>query len=652
MRLKVAFIVSVLLLLVSGGSVFSSDPIVDFEILTLGVGSRPFGMGGTHTAIADDVNAVYWNPAGLGMLDRKELTGMYSQFFNYEYLAYVHPVEDIGTFGFSGYYYQYQEDLWDVAVMMSYGREINNTTSLGLTGKFLRKELRGKYAEQAIDRFGIISESTSTSTLPSFGVDVGILYKVSDEIHLAGVIQNLSAAVVISSTTVAEKPWKELPLMYKLGAAIKLFDGILTVGFDLNLPAGDEERFITIGGEYWVLDWIALRTGYNTRAGQDSGLHFGVGMGNKNIHLDWILVPFEGMKEKINRISLTLRFGRDYRYTLIESSIERHFKRGKRFYYRGEFIRAYNEFKSILELVPRHKDVSDYLARTKVRLDEYDTSKEIAGYFERGEKYFNKGDLVKSRFEFDSLLIINPEHIGTNRYLERIQKRAEELIDNQMKKAVKYYDRGDYRIAREHINKVLSFNPRHKKANKYSGLIEDKLNKVEKAKEEQKEQREGKWKAISDFYKGLALFNLGQWAESIKIFKDVLKYDPGHEGSMEYLGKAKIKAANLHYNKGFAYFKKGKYKSAIREFNYSLKYVPDNSRIKDKIKESRANIKKENKEKAEKYYTQGLGSYTQGDIEGAIKIWKLAIKLDPESETIENALKRAIEEVKIDKDIE
>ncbi|MEJ6951331.1 PorV/PorQ family protein [Natronospora cellulosivora (SeqCode)] len=38
------------------------------------VGARPLGMGGAFISVADDVNAIYWNPAGLTQLDGFELT--------------------------------------------------------------------------------------------------------------------------------------------------------------------------------------------------------------------------------------------------------------------------------------------------------------------------------------------------------------------------------------------------------------------------------------------------------------------------------------------------------------------------------------------------------------------------------------------------
>ncbi len=641
--------VSLLLLFTAAGYAFS-DSTIDFDLLTKGVGLRPFGMGGTYVAVADDVNAVYWNPAGLGMLDRKEFTVMSSEGTPYMYLAYVNPLKNIGTFGISGYYYQHlgnvpenYKEIWDTSIMLSYGKKITDNTSLGLNAKFLKKDL---FEENPYD--------LSISTYPrySWGADIGIIHKVTDEIHLAGVIQNISAANFISTTTITEskRPWLALPLIYKLGVAGKWFDGVLTLGLDLNLASSGEETFITFGGEYWVLNWLALRTGYNTRAGQDQGIHFGIGIGNENVHIDFVVSLFLG--DMISRFGFTGRFGREYMYTLIESNIERHFKRGKKYYYRREFINAYNEFKNILELAPGHKGASDYLARTEVNIDEYDTSKEIAGYFVRGEKYYKKGDLVKAMVEFDGLLIVDTEHKKAKEYLEKIKRKSDELISNQMEKAKTSYERGDYKIAHEHVNKVLSFNPMHDKAGKYETLIKEKLAKVKKAMEKQKEQKEGKWKAISDYYKGLAFFNKGQWVESIRVFKDVIKYNPDHEGSKEYLAKAKKEAASMYYNRGLFFFKKGKYSTAVKQFNRSLKYGHDNKKVIAKIVESRENIKKENKKKAEKYYAEGLGSYTQGDTDGAIKTWKKAIKLDPENEIIQNALKRAQEEVKIEQEPE
>ena len=44
------------------------------------VGARPLAMGGAFVAVADDVNATYWNPAGLSQIPagKIEITGMHT----------------------------------------------------------------------------------------------------------------------------------------------------------------------------------------------------------------------------------------------------------------------------------------------------------------------------------------------------------------------------------------------------------------------------------------------------------------------------------------------------------------------------------------------------------------------------------------------
>ena len=39
------------------------------EFLTIPVGARGIGMGSAYSAVADDISAIWWNPAGLGFLE-------------------------------------------------------------------------------------------------------------------------------------------------------------------------------------------------------------------------------------------------------------------------------------------------------------------------------------------------------------------------------------------------------------------------------------------------------------------------------------------------------------------------------------------------------------------------------------------------------
>ncbi len=70
------------------------------EFLALGVGARPLGMGGTFVAIANDLTAGYWNPAGLVQTRGRGVAMMHSETFgqllNHDYISYSKPLAGPG----------------------------------------------------------------------------------------------------------------------------------------------------------------------------------------------------------------------------------------------------------------------------------------------------------------------------------------------------------------------------------------------------------------------------------------------------------------------------------------------------------------------------------------------------------------------------
>lgn len=68
------------------------------EFLSLGIGGRALAMGNVQGAIADDVTAAYWNPAGLNNLSTFQLAYMHAEWFagiaKYDYAGFALPIAD------------------------------------------------------------------------------------------------------------------------------------------------------------------------------------------------------------------------------------------------------------------------------------------------------------------------------------------------------------------------------------------------------------------------------------------------------------------------------------------------------------------------------------------------------------------------------
>ena len=72
------------------------------KFLTIGIGSRPAGLGNAFVSIADDPTAMYWNPAGISRLGGHEAIVNHNNWFagiSLDYSGAVIKLSDNAAFG-------------------------------------------------------------------------------------------------------------------------------------------------------------------------------------------------------------------------------------------------------------------------------------------------------------------------------------------------------------------------------------------------------------------------------------------------------------------------------------------------------------------------------------------------------------------------
>ncbi len=166
------------------------------EFLTIPVGARGIGMGGASSAVLDDISAIWWNPAGLGLLEQSEvmLTVVdYTMNLSYSYAAFATPIADnVMTIGvFAGYL-----DIPD--------EEITTITSPNGTGQYYNAydfQMGASFAYNLSDRFTaginvkyIHQDFFQNLAANALGIDAGAIYhtELADrEIRFAFTVQNL-----------------------------------------------------------------------------------------------------------------------------------------------------------------------------------------------------------------------------------------------------------------------------------------------------------------------------------------------------------------------------------------------------------------------------------------------------------------------------
>ncbi len=601
------------------------------NFLKIAVGARPLGMGGAFVAVADDANTIWWNPAGVASIRRKELTLMHNEMgedIRYQFLAYNQPVRKLrGGLGGSISYLSVcniqgydtggmptkKLSTYDLGIGLCYGLRILPSVSGGINFKFIEEKLAHKKA--------------STCAL-----DIGGLWKTPlSGLQLGFSIQNLGGGLKF----IQER--SSLPLNGKLGCAyeFKFFGAQSILALDVNIPV-DYSVFVNGGVECKIYNLIALRAGIKSKDDLSSGVRLGIGIGGKNLVIDYSWLP-RGDFQDSHRMSATLRFGREYEESMIEKDIKEHFERGKKYFYNGSILNAYREFKNVLLVSPGHKGARDFMSRIEVGVEEAEVAKDIANFFSLGEKYYKKGDLISARAMFEDIIALNPDHQEAKDYINKIENTFGEVVDSIFVRGVSYYEQANYLKAVDEMEKVLALNPDHQEAKEYITLIENKQSELEQVKLalKKKQEEERKNRKISTYLKkGLTYYQRKQWTKAIKSFNELLALAPGHKIALKHI-------VICYYVQGFTLHKEGKLLEALDTFNNVLKLNPEHKQAQEEI----LRIKEECREKAEEYNRKGLVEYTKGNLKEAIKAWENALLFNPDLETARKNLERARKEI-------
>lgn len=273
------------------------------SFLDIGVGARALGMGGAYTALADDANSLYWNPAGLAKLEKREFTASHAEMYEstrLDFLAYAHPTSQ-GTLS-AGLTYLSQGkiegrdslgrqtagyDASDAALSAGYARKLG-FAELGVSVKYIRSHIG----------------STEAQTVAA---DVGAKRDFGS-FTVGAALRNLGPGLKF------ENQRNDLPLRLAAGAAYKFTGGHAAAVEVVNGPrgAGTDGAF---GGEFQAVTNLYLRGGYTTQtaiiggSGFDvaRGLTLGLGFRNEKWSLDYAVLP-SGELGRSHRFSLGARF--------------------------------------------------------------------------------------------------------------------------------------------------------------------------------------------------------------------------------------------------------------------------------------------------------------------------------------------------------
>lgn len=342
-RKRTAFLSILILILVSQAGYSQTIGRVGSTaapFLKIGIGGRALGMGEAYTTRAEDVTAIYWNPAGLANISQMQVLLNHYEYIAdlyYDFGAVAIPLGNVGTVG-TYLAYLGMPDIERTTIQFPNGTGEKVTANSYVFGIC--------YARALTDRFSIgggvkyIRETIWHSSAQGFAFDVGVFYRAFfKNLKIGMSISNFGTEMQMQGRDMLiqhdindtfegnnenigghlDADHFPLPILFRTGISANITEDFFNLkNYDWIVAAdavhpNDNKEYLSLGTELTIHDMIALRTGFRQLFLEDreGGLTLGFGLHFKAartaINLDYANIDY-GRLDKQDKFSLILSF--------------------------------------------------------------------------------------------------------------------------------------------------------------------------------------------------------------------------------------------------------------------------------------------------------------------------------------------------------
>jgi len=621
----------------------------------LGAGARALALGGAYVAMPRDPSAVYWNPAGLELLQRKSATFFYTNLplgTSYNFIGFVYPTLSFGTIGFGAIHIGTgdikltninnqplgTENYGQSEFIFSYAKELPMEWTHLTVGASIKLEVQNFFPGLSAPQGGFDPGEAEKQSDNGVGIDLGFMYRP----EWSGFLEGLSIGVNFQNIYRPElrvgNESEPLPAIFRIGVAkpISLREGqdqvTLYADFNQGERAPAEFHF---GTEYVYRQSFSLRAGYNQ--GQPS---FGLGYEFSPFRLDYSYGSFSSSPfGQSHRVSFTIEFGKSRtelraeadsirmqeiasqallrQKLVVKEQYEDSMTEGRRAYEEGKYIDAFASFSSAIDFA-KQLTTLDYEQGVASLEDARD-------WFQRAESELEK-EKEKSIQQ------------AMQEAREReAQAQLKAFVDQQFEKGMKFFQKGRYQKAIDQWQLVLDrvgSNPLIEEwiaaaRGKMAGQVRQMIKRADR------------------------LAAQGKYLDAIGMLNEARGLNVTDEERQQIARKIRRYQTRLNfeelYQQGLIYYNNKNWQAAMQAFEEALKIEPKNSTVERYYEEAKARaLAKQQEMPAEvrRRFQQGFRLYQRGRFEEAIRVWEELLKVQPYNKTILDAIDRARESLK------
>jgi hypothetical protein len=293
-------------------------------------------MGGAFTGLANDINTIFWNPAGLTSVQTREFTAM--QHFSIAEISNQSIgefcISDARWFVYALYAQPAKRFVWGASFLGSFteierrvgpSETPDSTVTVGgfATGLSIAYPLGSSTAIGGSAK--LISQQLDIQNIYGIAADLGLITRLLDD-HLgigltvqnAGVLSGGENLPMALRAGFAYRTWKESEMEDE--EAMQPSE-LWTLVADAHLPLIDAHPSFHIGIERWFYNIVAARIGYRISQTENpsNGLSIGFGvrrrgldsLANIGFQFDYAFVPDTDVGNSLgnsHRISVITRF--------------------------------------------------------------------------------------------------------------------------------------------------------------------------------------------------------------------------------------------------------------------------------------------------------------------------------------------------------